>query len=251
MDDAAILAAQRAGQRRFYETMIGAPDTWIERGDGFMALVTPQVIHASFFNAVLYDDAAALVAALPRLDAMYTGAGVKAWTVWVHHDDPGTARACERAGHVLDATPAVMGADLADLDLEPRHDHPLDLDPDWLTLGSLNGIAYGGHPGMGSVVADMRTDNHVRAVALVDGEPKACAVGHLHEGSCYVAFVATDPQLRRRGLAAHCTAAVLRGAREAGATTTTLDSSKLGQPVYERMGYRSVGRLAMWERRRP
>ncbi len=251
MDDAAILAAQRVGQRRFYETMVGAPDTWVHHADGLMALVTPQVFHASFFNAVLYDDGPAVAAALPKLDAMYTGAGIKAWTVWVHHDDAETAKACERAGHVLDATPAVMGAELADLDLEPRHDYPIDDDPDWLTLGRLNGIAYGGPPTMGTIVADMKTTDHVRAVALVDGEPRACAVGHIHAGSCYVAFVATDPKMRRRGLAAHCTAAVLRAARDAGATTTTLDASRLGEPVYERMGYRSVARLQMWERRRP
>ena len=118
MDDGAILAAQRVGQRRFYETMVGAPDTWIHHADGLMALVTPQVHNASFFNAVLYDDGPAVAAALPKLDALYTGAGVKAWTVWVHHDDPETATACERAGHLLSATPAVMGAELADMDLD-------------------------------------------------------------------------------------------------------------------------------------
>ena len=37
-------------------------------------------------------------------------------------------------------------------------------------------------------------------------------------------------------------------AAERGNETTTLVSTALGYPVYERLGYRTVGRLAMWER---
>jgi ribosomal protein S18 acetylase RimI-like enzyme len=251
MDDAAIIAAQRAGQWRFTETMVGAPKTHLHHGDGLVALVTPDVFYASFFNGVVYDDGPAVVAALGQLDAMYVEAGVKAWAIWVHHDDPDTAAACEAAGHMLDATPALMGADIADLDLTSPSDAALDHDPDWLTMGNLNALAYAGPSGMGQVVADMTTESYVRVVATVDGMPRACAAGLLHDGNCEVVFVATDPIARRQGLARHCTAAVLRAAADAGATTTTLEASALGEPVYTRMGYRSVGRLQMWERRRP
>jgi hypothetical protein len=43
---------------------------------------------------------------------------------------------------------------------------------------------------------------------------------------------------------------VLRQALEAGARTTSLEASALGEPVYVRMGYRTIGRMTMWERRR-
>jgi ribosomal protein S18 acetylase RimI-like enzyme len=251
MDDCAIVAAQRIGLRRFYAALVGAPDTRVEHGDGWQALVTPAAKAAPFFNAVVYDDGAAIAAALPTLDALYVEAGVMAWTVWVHHDDPETAAACERAGHELANSPALMGGALAELDLERRHAYALDHDPDWRTIGRLNGLGYGAHPEwMGSVIADIDEPALVRVVALVDGEPRACAAGLLHEDTCYVGLVATDPAARRRGLAGECTAAVLRAARAAGATTTTLDATTLGEPVYERMGYRTVGRTAQWERRR-
>lgn len=36
---------------------------------------------------------------------------------------------------------------------------------------------------------------------------------------------------------------------EGGAETTTLEGSAMGEPVYARLGYCSLGRLQMWERR--
>jgi hypothetical protein len=40
-------------------------------------------------------------------------------------------------------------------------------------------------------------------------------------------------------------------ARERGCTTTTLQATQMGQPVYSRLGYRDYGRVQMWERRKP
>jgi hypothetical protein len=43
----------------------------------------------------------------------------------------------------------------------------------------------------------------------------------------------------------------LADARERGRLTTTLVATKLGRPVYERVGYRDFGAIQMWERRKP
>ena len=37
----------------------------------------------------------------------------------------------------------------------------------------------------------------------------------------------------------------------AASRATTLIATKLGFPVYEKLGYRDVGGLEMWERRKP
>jgi hypothetical protein len=42
----------------------------------------------------------------------------------------------------------------------------------------------------------------------------------------------------------------LREARERGCTTTCLEATARGEPVYARLGYRPLGRLGMWELRR-
>jgi hypothetical protein len=46
-------------------------------------------------------------------------------------------------------------------------------------------------------------------------------------------------------------ARALADAAEQGLETTTLQATKLGYPVYEKLGYRDLGVLQMWERRTP
>ena len=62
-------------------------------------------------------------------------------------------------------------------------------------------------------------------------------------------WVATVPEARNMGIARRLMAHALGNAREDGYETTTLQSSELGRPVYERLGYRDVGYAALWERR--
>ena len=41
---------------------------------------------------------------------------------------------------------------------------------------------------------------------------------------------------------------LVRDGVDRGCTTTTLIATRAGAPVYERLGYRDVGHLQMWER---
>ena len=41
----------------------------------------------------------------------------------------------------------------------------------------------------------------------------------------------------------------LREVRQRGCTTTTLESTKMAEPLYAELGYRSLGRYQMWELR--
>ena len=70
------------------------------------------------------------------------------------------------------------------------------------------------------------------------------------EGDCHVALVATEVRRRKRGLATALMALALREARDAGCTTTTLQATAGAAGAYERLGYRRLGGLEMWERRR-
>jgi ribosomal protein S18 acetylase RimI-like enzyme len=69
------------------------------------------------------------------------------------------------------------------------------------------------------------------------------------DGDCYLWFVAAVPEVRRRGLASELVRVALLDARERGCTTTTLESTKMAEPVYEQLGYHAFGRYGMWERR--
>ena len=50
---------------------------------GVTACVSPARPERSVVNSVVYDDAEALIAAIPALAVTYEDAGIAAWTVWV------------------------------------------------------------------------------------------------------------------------------------------------------------------------
>ena len=62
-------------------------------------------------------------------------------------------------------------------------------------------------------------------------------------------MVAVVPEARGRGLSGKLIAHSLADAVERGQQTSTLVATKLGRPVYERLGFRALGVLEMWERR--
>jgi hypothetical protein len=55
---------------------------------------------------------------------------------------------------------------------------------------------------------------------------------------------------RPGGIATRLLAVALEQARGRGMTTTSLQASGKGKPVYARLGYRDLGPMTMWERRR-
>ena len=242
-------ASHRAAYRLFASGSPGG--TTFELDGGVLAAITPALPERSLFNAVLYDEPRPLLAALDELDRRYDDAGVRAWTVWTHPGDTATAEALHAAGHAHDGEPMLMGAGLAELGLEPRADLPRVRSNDWAALARCNDAAYGIAPGTFAVALGGIRDPAARAyVALDDGEPVAACGTVLHDGDANVLFVATVPAAQRRGLASELMRHALREARAAGASTTTLEASAAGEPVYARMGYRSLGRLGMWERRK-
>ncbi len=62
-------------------------------------------------------------------------------------------------------------------------------------------------------------------------------------------MVAVVPEARGLGIAGKLLRHALADAAERGLETSTLISTRLGRPVYERLGYREAGTLQMWEKR--
>ncbi len=255
MDDARLLERMHANQLRFYRAMCDAsPGARAIEFDGVLAAVIPLAPDRSVFNSVLYDDAERLAANLERLAAAYEDAGVRAWTVWVHESDEETARVLERAGHSVDAQPRAMAMEL------DGFERPDDCELDWSDRGGIGDVSRindGSYPfperpfTAADLAAPTLEDGGVRLyVANVDGEPAAC-LGTVDEGSdCGIYMVATLPEARGRGVSGRLLAQALADSRERGCETTSLQATGMGVPVYERVGYRDLGALGMWERRR-
>jgi GNAT superfamily N-acetyltransferase len=218
--------------------------------DGVVAAVTPAVPERSLPNSVVYESEDALEAALDRLATGYEEAGVLAWTVWVPEHDRRARSLLEEAGHVLDATPTAMIARLAAVE-PPREDDPTpDPEPELRDLGWINDRAYGTGDDFERVIGDGRADPAFTYIARLDGEPAASVVSHDHEGDTSIWWVATVPEARGRGLAPGLMRRALADGRRRGCEVTTLQATRVGRPVYERLGYRPLGTIEMWERRK-
>lgn len=249
MDDARLTALAYESLHPFYELMAaGAPTSRIERMRDVLACVVPSVPERSFMNGVVYDDAGALEEALPGLARLYDDAGVNAWTVWTKAGDRRAAEVLERAGHVLDATPVAMAMPLAEWEQVPGRGAEVGaIDVGGLTR--INDAAYGWNDeftrGFSTAKEQLR-----KYGARIDGTDVACAAWLRCGDDCAVYMVACLPEAQGRGLATDLMIRILGDARAEGCTTTTLQASKAGYPIYLRLGYRDLGRLEMWERRR-
>jgi GNAT superfamily N-acetyltransferase len=248
MDDGRWLQRNLVGMQAAFRTFALSAGAQLLELDSIVATVNPAVRERSVFNSVIYLDPEALADAYQELAAVYAQAGC-AWTVWAPEGDTATTGLLEGAGHTLDAQPRAMGLELAGVE-EP------DLSGlDWSDGGevkemtALNDGAYG-YPigtwrrGIGPEPEGMRI-----YLARVDGEP-AATVGAIDAGDdCSIWCVATAESARGRGL---CTALMRRAifdAAQRGRSSSTLQATKLGAPVYRRCGYLDFGAIGMWEQR--
>jgi GNAT superfamily N-acetyltransferase len=248
-DDRELFDRQYASLREFCRLLGGAsPGAQVVERGSVLAAVVPAAPDRSVVNSLVYDNARELEQALPELAEIYEAAGVRAWTVWVPHFDAEAASTLEQAGHVLDADPEAMAMELATFSAPRPTDLDLDPDPDLTTIARLNDSSYtvpGNHFERSLETAPALH----RYVARMDGRPVCCATGHDHDGDFSVTLVATLPEARGRGLAGRLLVAALHDALERRCSTTSLQATKMGQPVYERLGYRELGPVQMWERR--
>lgn len=234
------LEARRRTSQRSFQRLFG-PE---ELGGGILAIRTPRSPERSLLNSVVYEDPAAVVDLWEQLDRRYDQAGVRAWTVWVHAEDRDLAAALAERGHVLDAAPESMGCLLEEADLAgPDVGEPLPL----AEAVAINEAAYGLPAGEFDRIAELDAE----ALPCIGLPDRAVVVMHEHDGDAYAWFVATHPEARGKGLATGLMKQALRAARGRGCTTATLEATKAGRPVYERLGYRPHGPAEMWERRKP
>jgi GNAT superfamily N-acetyltransferase len=247
-----VIDLQRRGLEAFLRIIAGgAQSSQLLTFPGVTAAAVPAAAERSFVNSIVYRSAGDLAAAIDPLAATYRSRGVHAWTVWVPEGDHAATEVLATAGHELDASPAAMALELADLPEPELEGLDWDDGAEASEVARLNDIAYGwaGDGGFADAFTAI-PDRSLRLFrARVDGAV-ACVAGTIDAGSdCVLVMVATPPERRGKGLARRLCHAALEDARDRGLKTSTLQATKLGRPVYERLGYRTYGAMEMWERR--
>lgn len=228
----------------------GAPDSRLIRRQGVLAAVTPAAPQRSLFNSVLCEDRGTLEREYEALAEEYEDAGVRAWTVWVPDEDRDSAELLAARGHALDAAPRAMAMELGRLPGVPAV--PAGVEPgacDAPVAAELNDRAYGyGEDGFRAALAG---ETAIRWHGAYDGGEPVCCVGTIEIGDdCCVTGVATPPEHRGRGIASWLLLRALAEARDGGALSASLQATKAGAPIYERLGFVDFGFVEMWELRR-
>jgi GNAT superfamily N-acetyltransferase len=218
--------------------------------DGVLAAVVPAAPERAVVNAVLYRSADGLEAAYDELAAAYDEIGAK-WTVWVAPGDDEAAALLESRGHYLDGQPMAMARELDGVERPPA-----DALANWTAEGRLAEVGQ-----VNDRSYTFGTDSFSRALQTLPegvahvyvarddkGGPIGCLTIVDHAGNSEVQMVAVVPEARGQGITRKLLGHALADAAERGSETSTLIATPLGYPVYERIGFRPLERVAMWER---
>ena len=156
-----------------------------------------------------------------------------------------------------EAAPGLM-ATLDDLPDEPVRDgllvERIADRPTWVVACRIVTEGFGAPPELGEAMepfADLGfdADNPQQAFLVrVDGEPAATCLAMTTEDALGIFNVATVPALRRRGAGRAATLAAMSLGRERGCAIALLQTSMMGRPVYERLGFRDFGRYQVFVR---
>jgi GNAT superfamily N-acetyltransferase len=216
-----------------------APEARLIERDGVIGSVLPASPSSSILNSALAVDPARTPTQLAAFAAAFERAGVQKWGLWVDGGDERAAAAATAQGMVLDSRPAPMVAPLADL---PFDEAPERQEPDRATVGRVNDLAYGhAQPRLAPVVAALPDS------VLAYGGSDSVALAYDIVRDTAVWFVATTPDQQGKGLAKGIVGRLLLDARERGQATASLQASQAGRPLYERLGFRTVGTLHFYE----
>jgi GNAT superfamily N-acetyltransferase len=198
-------------------------------------------------NAIVLDDGdpgtRSVVAS--EVARVYADAGVDVWALWVpsgavSFDAPD--RVAEIAGLDRDTTTLVMQA-VVPPGLR-AHEEVVEA-----SMAAIVRLANE-EPVPARQLGAPETTPGLSAWALVvDEVAVVCAWTFLHRQDCGIYAVGTLPAWRRRGLARMLVEHVLADAQRRGARTASLQSTRMGQPLYESLGFTPVGRYEEWIRR--
>ena len=251
MNDQQLFALAHRSLWPFYRVLVDAsPGASLLEFDGVQVALTPSTPDRSILNGVVYDNSGALIEQIDRIASTYEQAGISAWTVWVPAQDGEVAAALERAGNRLDAAPAAMAVELAERLPDNAGGRPdIETTDDIAAVCALNDHAYG-YSDPNFAKALNKVPEGMRFYAIREnGEMISCIATMDIDGDCAIYMVATHAEARGRGLAGRLMARALDDAVTRGCKTTSLQSTKLGYPVYRRLGYKDLGSIQMWERR--
>lgn len=231
------------------DTLVASWEALARQSPGARLAVTPRTLAAVFpawaplNNAILMDRATAqnAAAAAQELSALYRLAGVDAWALWV----PASAASLDASDEVADIRG--MRRDTTTLVMRLTISEPSPERAGVVRTSFAAAARAGDQPVPAVDLPEPDDDGGMDAWVMVqDGLAVAGAWSLLEGTDCGIYAVATVPQWRRRGLARGLMRSIIDDALGRGARTATLQSTPMGVPLYESLGFEAVGRYEEW-----
>jgi hypothetical protein len=241
-DVLARAAANCGGAYRTWAERLGRPTrVWDDLSCGDLGLATNLPPN----NATLLrpPTPAAIDGVLERVAAFFAGrpgGGYEIWNLWPIADDP-------PAGYESWPCPCMIRERGGDGRPPPPELEIVEATDD-ATIAQAEALVDEVFVAEGSPASFLTTaclgDDFRVWVGRVDGRPLTTATAYVADGFVGIYAVATTKDARGRGYGEAVTWAATLCRPDLPAT---LQASDMGRPVYERMGYRTVGEFTVWE----
>jgi GNAT superfamily N-acetyltransferase len=227
-------------------TLIACWRALAQRSRGAHVVRSPSAVAAVFpawvplNNAIVDREAEATPELVAEIRALFATAGVP-WALWVPNP-AGSFGVPDRVRSIpeldRDTTTLVMSAPIRD-EWRPN---------DAVVPTAIETVATFGDEALPlHRLGPAETTPGLSAWAYVHNDQVvSSAYSYVHGTDCGIYAVETVPSSRRRGFAASLLQHVLAGAATQGATTASLQSTPMGQPLYESLGFEPVGRYEEW-----
>jgi len=233
------------------QTLLGgsAKHGFVIEKPGLVASVVPSAPDSPALNAAVAIEPETAPRHLEELEVRYGDAGVRRWAIWVDGGARSVTAELRQAGMGIASASPGMGAAIADLDIDLTTANPAP-NANLQTVGRVNDLAYGySEPKLAPAIAAL-PPTALQTYGITLQDETACVATAFDVGDdTAVWFVATLPHAQRNGLAAGILRRLLLDARERGQRTASLQASPKGRALYERLGFRPVGSLHLYEER--
>ena len=218
-----------------------SPGARLIRSSTAVAAVFP--VWAPLNNAIMLTapNEAATAFAASQLAPMFANAGVREWALWVPSgttDLDAPDGLGEVSGLRRDTTTLVMRATLPQ-GLR-QHDSVIRTSIATATRATDEPVPAP------DIEEPEGIPNLSGWVLLHDAVAVAGAWSFLQDSDCGIYAVGTVPRWRRQGFARALVEHVLADGQLRGARTATLQSTRMGQPLYESLGFQPAGRYEEW-----
>lgn len=233
-----------------HETLVACWRALAETSAGARLVRSPAAIAAVFpawaplNNAIMLDPHASAGAVASELAGVYSDAGIDAWALWV----PSRAVSLDAPDDVR--TVGGLERDTTTLAMQTTLSNDLRRD-DRIVAASVAAVArLGDEPIPVSELGQPETSAGLAGWAMVDHDVAvSCGWSFLHGSDCGIYAVETLTAWRRRGLARSLVEHMLADAASQGARTASLQSTRIGQHLYESLRFEPAGRYEEWTSR--